>query len=194
MQRIAPEALDSILSALGDQIRAQGARIEFVVIGGSALSALGLVTRSTRDVDVVALVQDGDLKSAKPFPIPLEQARRRVARDFALEENWLNPGPGDLLEFGLPDGFWDRLTTRQYGDALVVHFASRFDQIHFKLYAMVDQGLGRHEADLRALSPTRDELIQAAKWARTHDPSEGFLMMLEKALHLLGVKDVDLGS
>jgi hypothetical protein len=44
-----------------------------------------------------------------------------------------------------------RLVTRYYGTALVVHFASRFDQIHFKLFAMVDQGGGRQADALRAL-------------------------------------------
>jgi hypothetical protein len=68
------------------------------------------------------------------------------------------------------------------------------DQIHFKLYALVDQGAGKHEQDLRALTPTTEELIQAAQWTRTHDPSEGFREMLERALRYLGVEDADIGS
>ncbi|MCW2933621.1 MAG: hypothetical protein JWM19_4583 [Actinomycetia bacterium] len=64
-----------------------------------------------------------------------------------------------------------RVVTRSYGTTLVVHFASRFDQIHFKLFALVDQGGGRHEADLRALHPTRGELTAAARWSITQDPS-----------------------
>ena len=75
---------------------------------------------------------------------------------------------------GCPAGFVDRLERRRYGDVLAVHFASRLDQIHFKLYALVDQGSGKHEQDLRALRPTASELLQAAQWARTHDPSGGF--------------------
>ncbi|MGO9499580.1 MAG: hypothetical protein ACLQA5_23150 [Solirubrobacteraceae bacterium] len=34
--------------------------------------------------------------------------------------------------------------------------ASRLDQIHLKRYALVDQGLGKHEGDLRALKPSRE--------------------------------------
>ena len=78
------------------------------------------------------------------------------------------------MDFGLPEGFIDRLEEHDYGPALTVHFASRIDQIHFKLYAMVDQGAGKHEGDLRSLEPTRHELMQAARWTRTHDPSEDF--------------------
>ena len=64
---------------------------------------------------------------------------------------------------GCPAGFVDRLERRRYGDVLAVHFASRLDQIHFKLYALVDQGSGKHEQDLRALRPTASELLQAAQ-------------------------------
>jgi hypothetical protein len=38
------------------------------VIGGSALLTLGLVARVTRDIDVVAIVIDGQLSSAAPLP------------------------------------------------------------------------------------------------------------------------------
>src|SRR6266581_5169272 len=144
-----------LFSALGEQLAAHGERVELVVIGGSGLLALGLTSRATRDVDVVALLADRTLAKPRPLPEAVIEARDRVARDFGLPENWLNAAPADLLDFGLPEGFVDRLESRDYGDALTVHFASRFDQIHFKLYAMVDQGAGKHEADLRALAPTR---------------------------------------
>ena len=123
----------------------------------------------------------------------LKAARDRVARDFSLPTDWLNAGPTELLELGLPDGFIDRLERRDYGDSLTVYFASRYDQIHFKLYALVDQGPGKHEADLRALSPTEEELFAAAHWSRSHDPSEGYAQMLRDVLTHLGVDDVDLG-
>ncbi len=138
-------------------------------------------------------LRDDELRSAQPLPDALRIARNRVARDFDLDENWLNSGPTDLLEFGLPEGFLTRVVKRHYGQALTVHFAGRLDQIHFKLYAMVDQGGGRHEADLRALSPSSDELIAAARWTMTHDPSPGYKMVLTEALIALGVEDVALG-
>ncbi len=186
---ITAESLDVILAALSEQLRSMRARQEIVVIGGSALTALGLVRRATRDVDLVAIAEEGELRSANPLPEPLRLARDRVARDFGLDENWLNAGPTDLLKWGLPDGFMSRVITRRYGDALAVHFASRLDQIHFKLFAMVDQGGGRHEADLRALQPGRDELIAAARWSVTQDPSPGYKMVLKEALGALGIDD-----
>jgi hypothetical protein len=186
------EATDRLLSALGEQLAALGQSFELVVVGGSGLLALGLIERSTRDIDILALRDDDKLGSAKPLPAALEAARDLVARDFSLPAEWLNPGPTALLEFGLPEGFIERLERREYGDCLTVYFASRYDQIHFKLYALVDQGPGKHEADLRALSPTEEELLAAARWSTSHDPSEGYAQMLRDVLTHLGVDDVDL--
>jgi hypothetical protein len=59
---------------------------------------------------------------------------------------------------------------------------------------MVDQGAGRHEADLRALEPTSAELLSAARRTRTHDPSEGFRQELVAVLAHLGVTDADLDA
>jgi Nucleotidyltransferase of unknown function (DUF6036) len=195
MSDITQDSADPILAALGEQLAARGERFELVVIGGSALLALGLVERATRDVDIVALRSGKDLDSASPLPEGLRAAGDLVERDFGLTAGWLNPGPTMLLEFGLPAGFVDRLEPRNYGPALTVYFASRLDQIHFKLYAAVDEGgPGKHEADLRALSPTEAELVEAARWSRSHDPSGAYADQLRRALRFLGVTDVDLST
>jgi len=185
---------DRLLSALGEQLADAGASYELVVVGGSGLLALGLVTRPTRDVDVVALREGDTLRTVDPLPEALRIARDRVARDFALPDDWLNAGPASLLDFGLPEGFLGRAQRRDHGPALTVWYASRFDQIHFKLYATVDQGAGKHEADLRAMGPTGEELLAAARWTRTHDPSEGYRRVLGQVLAALGVDDASLGS
>jgi hypothetical protein len=192
MSDITPQNTDLLLEALGEQLAARGERFELVVIGGSALLALGLVERTTKDIDIVALRSGDRLEGAEPLPDGLRAARDLVARDFSLATERLNPGPTELLEFGLPAGFVDRLERRDYGEGLVVFLTSRFDQIHFKLYAAIDQGPGKHESDLRALGPTEAELIAAAKWSRTQDPSEGYAQVLRSALASFGVEDVDL--
>lgn len=194
METLQPAEISALLTALGDRLGHARARAEIVVIGDSALTILGLVERATRDVDVVALLDGGVLRPAEPLPSALVDAREAVAADFGVSSGWLNAGPSDLLDFGLPDGFVERLGRREFGAALVVHLASRFDLIHFKLYALVDQGLGRHEEDLRALEPTRRELLAAAAWACTHDPSEGFRQELSRALRYLGLENADLGA
>ncbi len=185
------DAAHELLEALGAQLVATDAHFDLVVIGGSALLVRGLVERATQDVDVVALASPDGLRSAATLPRELIVAVQRVARDFDVSDDWLNSGPADMLRFGLPAGFESRWETRSYGPALRVRWASRFDQIHFKLYAAVDQA-GKHLRDLEALAPTSDELIAAARWTRQHDPSEGFLSALIEALRYFGVEDADL--
>lgn len=188
------ERADELLRALSEQLAAAGQRYELAVGGGAALLALGVISRPTRDVDLLALRVGDQLVKADPLPADLVVARNRVSRDFGVPETWLNASASSLLDLGLPDGFIDHLETKGYGEALTVHFASRLDQIHFKLYALADQGPGKHESDLRSLEPTRDELIRAARWTRTHDPSPGFKQSLEQVLRHLGVEDADLGA
>jgi Nucleotidyltransferase of unknown function (DUF6036) len=187
-------AADQLLNALAEQLARVSASYEMIVVGGSALLALGLVSRPTKDVDVIALTDGETIRSARPLPADLITARDRVARDFGLPSSWLNDGPADLIRFGLPDGFLDRVERRHYGPCLTVLFASRFDQVHLKLYATVDQGPGRHEADLRALAPTEQELIAAARWSTTHDPSDGYRSQLIQVLRTFGVEDAGLDA
>jgi hypothetical protein len=183
--------LDRALRTLGETLEARGLAYELVVIGGSSLLLLGLIRRPTRDLDAVALVEDDEYVSAEPLPAPLVEAVADVGRALALDEQWLNARPTDLLRFGLPEGFEGRVEIRRYG-GLTLRIAGRFDQICFKLYAAVDQGMeSRHGADLRTLEPTHEELLAGARWSRTHDPSEGYRQGLVKLLEAMGVEDAD---
>lgn len=188
-QPIDSGAVDRLLSALGEQLALRGEEYSIVVVGGSALLVLGVISRPTRDVDVVALLKEGSLVSAEPLPEGLLEAGRIVAADFGLPQDWLNTGPASLLDLGLPGGFLERAFRRDYGNGLETVFASREDQVHLKLYAVADQGAGRHLADLEALAPSEAELLRAARWTRTHDPSEGHREILMKVLDHFGVTD-----
>jgi hypothetical protein len=157
------ERVHELLGALGDELVTADERPEFVVCGGAALIALGFVTRATADIDVVAVMADGRPTNAHPLPHPVVQARDRVGRALHLPIEWLNDGPASQLATGLPEGWLDRLVTRKYGP-LTVHF-------------------------LRALRPSRDELLRAARWTRRQDPSDGFRQDLVSALVHLGLTD-----
>ncbi len=186
-------ATSELLGALGEQLAARGEHYTLAVVGGSALLALGLVSRATRDVDVLAIVDDNELLSAQPLPTALVDAAHTVARDFGLADDWLNPGPASLLELGLPEGFAERVQRRAFGPSLEILFASRVDQIYLKLYATVDQGAGKHLADLEALAPTERELLDAARWSQTHDPSDGYRDELTRVLAHFGIDDGRIG-
>lgn len=174
---------------------AQSEPVRLVVCGGSALIAMGLRQRTTKDMDVVALMNAAhELVSPDPLPDFLLTAAGQVARDLGLFEGWLNNDPsrgeGGLFQMGLPAGFVGRLTGKNYGSRLAVHFIGRLDQIHFKLYAAADQRVGTHLNDLKALHPNAAELEAAARWAMTHDVSEGFKMILQELLTQFGHESV----
>jgi len=177
------------LTTLGQLLRERGLRYELLAIGGGALRLLGLIARPTRDIDVVALVDDGRLVSVAELPGPLQQAVEDTAKVLRLPSEWFNPGPRSLMDLCLPAVVLERAHRREWG-GLILHLADRRDQIFFKFYAAVDQGpRSKHLEDLRRLEPAADELRAAAAWARTHDPSEGFARELRSALRDLGIVD-----
>jgi len=174
------EKIEEALKLLDGRLVMNGSsHYSLVVCGGAALNALNLVRRTTKDVDIVALM-DSNSRLTDPAPLPQEllTAAGEVADTLNLAPDWLNNGPssgdGGLFRLGLPDGFKNRLARKYNGEKLTIYFISRIDQIHFKLYAAIDQLGSYHAADLKQLSPSDEEMLTALRWAATHDPSDGF--------------------
>lgn len=148
-----PGNFDDALQLLNGRLALDEApRYNLVVCGGTALNATGLIFRTTKDVDIIALMDDGEvLLDPAPLPDPLVHAALVVAENLGLPGDWLNNGPssddGGLFRLGLPEGIVKRLVWKTYGKNLRVGFIHRFDQIHFKLYAAVDQRGGYHADD-----------------------------------------------
>ncbi len=192
--RLNRENIDEVFKALALQLKVQkGEPISIVVCGGTALAALGLVERTTRDVDVLASVveKEGEIhiEELNEFPQWFKKASDIVARDFGLPEEWINLGPAPQVKLGLPDGFEKRLVKKIYGDYLTVYFISRIDQIHFKLYASVDRN-SYHVEDLLKLNPSEAEIEQAAHWVLTQDTSQVFRKLLKSFLKEIGYEKV----
>ena len=90
------EAFDAFLSG-------RGLRFEGVVIGGAALSLLGVISRETKDFDILS----------PPLGAEVLQASRDFAKEArrgggVLLDEWLNNGPATLAS-DLPDGWQARL-------------------------------------------------------------------------------------
>ena len=184
--------LEFYMKALNSQLKIINKRIELVVCGGSALAAIGLVNRTTNDVDVLGIVERSDSKliiNRASFPKWFKSSIKKVARNFNLPPNWINAGPTSLVDFGLPRGLEERLIGKRFGDYLTVYYISRIDQIFLKLYASVDRG-GYHIDDLMKLKPTNEEIEAAARWSMTHDVSEGYRELLKSLLRRLGFNEV----
>ncbi|MBX7258443.1 MAG: hypothetical protein K1Y02_18920 [Candidatus Hydrogenedentes bacterium] len=183
--------LDQAFALLEGRLRLrQASPVGLVVCGGASLLATGLIARTTRDVDIIALMsEDGTLLDPDPLPAPLLAAADEVREILGLPEEWLNNRPsrsdGGLFRMGLPTGLDKRLKVKRLGPNLSVGFIDRLDQIHLKLYASVDRG-GYHIADLIALHPSDDELEASARWSMTHDVSQGFRETLKRLLDEIG--------
>jgi hypothetical protein len=121
------------------------------------LLALGLIHRTTNDVDVLAGVDvTNELIDPRPLSPALQTVAVEVGAQLDLSPDWLNAGPADQVLMGLPEGFLSRLIRHEYGARLTIFYPDRFDLIHLKLFACIDQGEGRHSRDLKALAPTQD--------------------------------------
>jgi hypothetical protein len=176
------------LQAVGELLEDEGARISIVIIGGAALQLTGTISRATRDIDIVALTEPpGHLHNLVRPPAPLPDVLRRAIRSVAalrgLPENWLNQGPANQWDYGLPPGFASRLRWQSFA-ALDVGIASRYDLIHFKLEAAADQPTAdnRHFADLLALEPTPDELAAAAQWVNNVNAGAEYHAIIDRVV------------
>ena len=94
MKPIDLSKLNTTLKQLNDQLLWQASpAIEIVVCGGSALIATGLVQRTTQDLDIIALMDSGELLDSEPLPDYLLEAADKVGKMIHLPTGWLNNGP-----------------------------------------------------------------------------------------------------
>src|SRR4030067_1171490 len=89
-----PGNFDEALQLLNGRVALDGApRYNLVVCGGTGLNATGLISRTTKDVDIVALMDDGEvLLDPAPLPQPLVDAALVVAENFGMPNGWFNHG------------------------------------------------------------------------------------------------------
>ena len=193
--------LERALTALGELLAADGESARLVAVGGAALRLLGLVDRTTTDVDVIARVTTTDVdviarvpssargrevEHPEPLPAPVVRAAAAVARDLGLPSDWLNTEIAAQWRTGLPPGLGDDLTWLRFGGppgGLELGLVGRQTLVALKLFAAVDRGpKSVHFQDLRALAPTRSELDVAAAWVRTQDESPVFGDMVDQVV------------
>lgn len=71
------------LAALGKLLQDRNLDYQIVAIGGGGLLLIGLMIRTTKDLDLVALIDKGEFISAKPLPNPLMQAIEAVVNELS---------------------------------------------------------------------------------------------------------------
>ena len=114
---------------------------------------------TTRNLDVLALIEHGRYVKAAPLPPGLVEPARYVARLYGLVDDWLNPGPTSVLDFGLPAGFAQRAEILTFS-GLTRHLARRLDQMPEVFPPWVALWLFLH--DLLALASWPAASIRAA--------------------------------
>ena len=111
--------------------------LDAVVIGGAALELLGVVSRQTRDCDILhPAIPTAIAEAARSF------AARRRAEGDPLVDDWLNNGPASLAD-ALPTGWQDRLHVVYAGRAITLRCLGRLDLLRSKVFALCDRGTRR---------------------------------------------------
>lgn len=149
------------IEAFDDHLATRGLRFEAIVIGGSALALLGVITRQTRDVDILA----------PELPPSVAEAARAFARTqrtlgVDLDDEWLNNGPMQLGAV-LPVGWQARVQVAFSGRVLVLNTLGRGDLLKTKLFALCDRGTDL--IDCVALAPSVAEIADAVPWVVEQD-------------------------
>lgn len=171
---LSQQNLEQALQLLGSVLAARKeSGFWLVVCGGSALLAQEIITRSTGDVDVLALRDwEGGVGRAIPLPPALKEAATDVAGELQLGGYWLNSEAS--LHFPdlrmLPGTFWQDLETREYGPYLKISFVTRSGQIQLKTYAALNRAKPRDLEDLRNLAPNSEEIQAAVCWLLDNIP------------------------
>ena len=89
------EKIETAINLLDGRLKMNNSgNYSLVVCGGAALNAMHLVQRTTKDVDIVALIDaNNQLDDPAPLPEELLAAASEVADTLQLPQDWLNNGP-----------------------------------------------------------------------------------------------------
>jgi hypothetical protein len=135
--------------------------LDGIVIGGTALNLLGVVSRTTRDCDLLLPPLSPEIVNAsRLFAFGLRKAGTDLADD------WLNNGPASLVR-QLPAGWEGRLQIVFRGKALELRSLGRRELLFSKLFALCDRSIDL--ADCIALAPSADELREQMSLLQSQD-------------------------
>src|ERR1051325_2546183 len=100
------KAIESALKKLNAKmVYEQVEPVALVSCGGAALNVMGMISRSTNDVDIVA-VADVDasgkvaIHTEEPLPKRFKELVAEIGAELGIREDWLNFGPSPVRKFG----------------------------------------------------------------------------------------------
>ncbi|MBF0206086.1 MAG: hypothetical protein HQK53_04280 [Oligoflexia bacterium] len=146
-----------ILKKFDSFLNSKNESFEGIVIGGMALIILGIVSRQTRDCDILSPAITKRIKSlSEEFASTVE----------GLAKDWLNNGPESLVK-DLPKGWELRCENIYLGAALKLQTLSRADFLKSKFFAYCDRGSDLE--DCIKLSPSKKEIEDSLDWLYERD-------------------------
>lgn len=138
-----------------------------IIIGGGALSLMGVIKRETQDIDILdPEVPENIAALAREFALQMTRSHK-----IPLKTDWLNNGPISLRNL-LPSDWMKRRQVVFAGKALTLESLGRSDLLKTKLFAFCDRDQDRD--DCIKLSPTPMELAEAFTWVEKQDQNPGW--------------------
>jgi hypothetical protein len=155
-----------ILKLFDQHLAKKRLHFDAVVIGGAALNMLGVVSRFTKDCDILYPEIPKDVADAsQAFAAELRHTGESIQND------WLNNGPVSLVSHLRPQ--WEeRLQTAFTGTAIHLRCLGRSDFLCAKLFALCDRGIDL--GDCLALAPTVKEIADVLPWLEEQDAHPGW--------------------
>ena len=168
--------------------------LEVLCCGASALCVMGLISRSTMNIDVLGIVSDDrDLIACRSFSPAMELAITNAAMKLGLADDWFNGSASALIEPGIPEGSLERARKhrREFGPCLRVCFLDRRDQVALKLFAAMDpKDDQRHLRDLDEIASKEEEVRHALQWMHVWKTSKAFRDYLSYLVKGLSFEDL----
>ena len=145
-----------------------------VAIGGTPLNLLGIISRETRDCDIIDPVIPETIQK-----LAVDFAKLCRAQGGTVLDDWLNNGPIALKD-KLPDGWKNRLQLAFKGKALILYTLDKDDLLKTKLLGLCDRGTDK--ADCIAMHPSAEELKNASAWVKDQDGNPAWPKHVDEVL------------
>lgn len=151
--------VNNIIRAFDEYLFSKKLSFDSIVIGGAALSIMGVIDRETRDIDCL------DPK----IPLEILQASENFRSEnphLNLAAKWLNNGPDSLVR-ELPSRWRLRIVPIFNGKAIHLSTLGRSDLLKTKLFALCDRDFDFQ--DCIKMNPSQEELDKCFEWVSERD-------------------------
>ena len=152
--------MKEVITLFDKYLKKNNAKFEAIIIGGAALSIMGVINRLTNDIDFLDPNIPEDIKR-----ISVEFAQKFP--DLKLDPDyWMNNGPRTLIR-DLPKDWRNNLLKIFDGESLKLWTLGRLNLLRTKIYACADREIDYQ--DCLALKPTTLELDECKEWVLEGD-------------------------